>query len=57
MSEAVRQFVEIIREAGAFRHWMYCDGCGKDTRHALRRDGDYEIYTCGCGRQRWFKVS
>lgn len=55
MSDAVQQFVQILRDT--WLQWLYCETCGRDTRHIGCESGDWEIYTCPvCQTQKRYKV-
>ena len=63
MSEAVQQFVEMVRQAVAIkqddarRYYLYCQNCGGKVAHNLSVRGEWEHYTCRvCGCQSSYKV-
>jgi len=63
MSEAVRQFVELVQEAAAKiarepkPYYLYCQDCGGKTAHILKVVGRWEYYICRvCGCRKCYKV-
>lgn len=55
MSEAVQQFLQIVRET--WRTILYCEYCCRETEHVGSSSGRQEIYTCkNCNSQKWYTV-
>jgi uncharacterized Zn finger protein len=57
MSQAVSQFIDLVRKAAEVSHWIHCPLCGKLTNHILATRGDWEYLTCpNCGNVKQYKV-
>jgi hypothetical protein len=51
------ELLEAAARAEVVEHWLYCEGCGRETRHDLAVRGYWEFYTCQvCGGGQSFQV-